>query len=50
MEINEFEDVLGVMPVEDIVEGRFVLFTSHTFSNDFGSDTDLPGVDFRATN
>lgn len=44
MEINEFEKVLGVMPVEDIVEGRFVLFTSHTFSSDFGSDTDLPGV------
>jgi len=44
LEINEFEDVLGVMPVEDIVEGRFVLFTSHSFSNDFGSDTDLPGV------
>src|SRR3972149_3980732 len=32
------------MPVEDIVEGRFVLFTSHTFSADFGSETDLPGV------
>lgn len=44
MEINEFEDVLGVMPVEDVVEGRFVLFTSHSFSSDFGSDTDLPGV------
>ena len=44
MEIREFEDVLGVMPVEDIVEGRFVLFTSHTFSADFGSETDLPGV------
>lgn len=44
MEINKFEDVLGVMPVEDIVEGRFVLLTSHSFSNDFGSETDLPGV------
>jgi len=44
MEINEFEDVLGVMPVEDIPEGRFVLFTSHTFSQNFGSETDLPGV------
>lgn len=44
MEINKFEDVIGVMPVEDIVEGRFVCLTSHTFSNDFGSETDLPGV------
>ena len=44
MEINQFDDVLGVMPVEDVVEGRFVLFTSHSFSSDFGSDTDLPGV------
>jgi hypothetical protein len=43
MEINHFETVLGVMPVEDIVEGRFVCLTSHTFSNDFGSDTDIPG-------
>lgn len=49
MEINQFEDVLGVMPVEDIVEGRFVLFTSHTFSQDFGSETDLPGVKLPAT-
>ena len=50
MEINEFNSVLGVMPTEDIVEGRFVLLTSHSFSSDFGSQTDLPGVDFRATN
>lgn len=44
MEINGFEDVIGVMPTEDVVEGRFVLLTSHTFSSDFGSDSDLPGV------
>jgi hypothetical protein len=44
MEINDFDEVLGVMPVEDIVEGRFVCLTSHGFSNDFGSETDLPGV------
>ena len=44
MEINRFEDVLGVMPVEDIAEGRFVLLTSHSFSQNFGSETDLPGV------
>jgi len=44
MEINRFEDVLGVIPTEDIVEGRFVLMTSHTYDHDFGSQTDLPGV------
>nr|WP_295383700.1 hypothetical protein [Pseudoxanthomonas sp.] len=44
MEINRFEDVLGVMPTEDIVEGRFVLLTSHSFSQDFGSEADLAGV------
>jgi hypothetical protein len=44
MEINEFEDVLGVIPVEDVVEGRFVLLCAQTFTYDFGSLTDLPGV------
>lgn len=44
MEINQFEEVLGVMPTENITEGRFVLMTSHSFSQDFGSETDLPGV------
>jgi len=44
MEINRFEDVIGVVPTEDIVEGRFVLMTSHTYDHDFGSQTDLPGV------
>lgn len=49
MEINQFDDVLGVMPVADVVEGRFVVLTSHTFSSDFGSDTDLPGAKVPAT-
>lgn len=49
MEINKFEEVLGVMPVANIVEGRFVLLTSHTFSQDFGSETDLPGAKVPAT-
>lgn len=44
MEINRFEDVLGVVPVENVVEGRFVLLTSHSFSYDFGSRTDLAGA------
>lgn len=49
MEINRFEDVLGVMPIADVVEGRFVVLTSHTFSQDFGSETDLAGAKVPAT-
>jgi hypothetical protein len=44
MQINEFDDVMGVIPTEDIVEGRFVLLTEHNFSHDFGSQEDLVGV------
>lgn len=44
MEINRFNDVLGVVTTENIPEGRFVLLTSHSFSEDFGSLEDLPGV------
>jgi hypothetical protein len=44
MEINRFDDVLGVIPTEDIVEGRFVLLTDHDFSLDFGSVVDVVGV------
>jgi hypothetical protein len=49
MEINQFDEVLGVMPTQDITEGRFVLLCAHTFSQDFGSETDLPGVKLPAT-
>lgn len=49
MEINGFEDVRGVMPTQDIVEGRFVLLTSHTFSQDFGSEADIPGAKLPTT-
>lgn len=49
MELNKFEKVMGVIPVADVVEGRFVLLTSHSFDNDFGSDTDLPGAKVPAT-
>lgn len=44
MEINRFSDVLGVVTTEAITEGRFVLLTSHSESQDFGSLEDLPGV------
>jgi len=43
MEINEFEIVYGVIPVEDIKEGRFVLLTTQGFDNVWGGGTDLPG-------
>ena len=49
MEINAFEDVIGVIANEDMVEGRFVVLTSHTFSIDFGSQEDLPGAKLPAT-
>lgn len=45
MEINRFEDVVGVRTTEDIVEGRFVIFTAHNSGGLFMNvDADLPGV------
>jgi hypothetical protein len=44
MELNNFDEVEGVVTTEDIVEGRFVLMCEHTWTNDFGSMADLPGV------
>jgi hypothetical protein len=49
MEINKFYDIKGVIPTEDIVEGRMVVLTSHTHNYDFGSKTDLPGCKVPAT-
>ncbi len=50
MEINKVNgDILGVVANEDIVEGRMVCLTSHSFDNDFGSQTDLPGVKLPTT-
>lgn len=43
MEINEIHDVYGVIPVEDIKEGRFVLLTTQGFSGVFGGWTNVPG-------
>lgn len=42
--INKFSDIIGAVATENIVEGRMVLLTSHSFSHDFGSRTDLPGI------
>ena len=45
MEIRKYTDIVGVVVVEDIVEGRMVLLTANTPGGyDFGSRTDLPGV------
>lgn len=45
MEINDYGDTrLGVVATENVVEGRMGLLTSHSWSTDFGSQTDLPGV------
>jgi hypothetical protein len=49
MEINRFEDVLGVVTTEDIVEGRFVVLTPSSETYDFGSQEDLAGVKYPAT-
>lgn len=49
MEINRFEEVMGVIPTADVVEGRMGLVTSHTFTHDFGSRTDLMGFKVPAT-
>jgi hypothetical protein len=47
MEINLIpvgDNPQGALAVENMPEGRCVVLTSHTWDNDFGSDTDLPGV------
>lgn len=49
MEINKFEDVLGVVAQADTVEGRFVVLTTNAFSHNFGSDADLAGAVVPAT-
>lgn len=50
MEINKVNgDILPVVVNEDMVEGRMVCLTSHTFNVDFGSQTDLPAVKLPST-
>lgn len=45
MEINRFEDVIGVVPQADIVEGRFVVLTTNGMGGDFiNINEDLPGA------
>lgn len=49
MEINRLDEVMGVVPTADVVEGRMGILVTHTFSYDFGSRTDLPGFRIPAT-
>jgi hypothetical protein len=49
MEINKFEDVVGVIPTANVVEGRFVLLTAHHWTSDFGSKEDVPGCKVPST-
>ena len=50
MEIKGYKDeIVGVVPTADIVEGRVGLLVGHSFSHDFGSRTDLPGFRVPAT-
>jgi hypothetical protein len=45
MEKNHYGDtILGVVATENIVEGRLVLLTSHSYSRNYGSQEDLPGI------
>jgi len=49
MEINSYEEITGVITTADVVDGRFGVLTSHSFTHDFGSRTDLPGFKVPAT-
>jgi hypothetical protein len=50
MEINKLgEQIQGVVPTADVVEGKFGLLTTHVWSYDWGSLTDLPGWKVPAT-
>lgn len=49
MEINQFENVKGCIATADVVEGRFVILTSHSESYGFGSPEGLLGARVPAT-
>lgn len=50
MEINRFEQVIGVRLTADVVEGRFVCLTAHNLGGDFMNvDADVPGAKVPAT-
>jgi len=49
VEINKFSDIIGVVATQNIPEGRMVCLTSHSFTYNYGSKTDLAGVKLPAT-
>lgn len=50
MEINRFEDVIGVVAQADVVEGRFVVMVANALGGLFMNvDSDLPGAKVPAT-
>lgn len=50
MEINRFEDVIGVVAQADVVEGRFVVLTANTMGGlIMNVNDDLPGAKVPAT-
>lgn len=50
MEINKLGDrIYGVVPTANVVEGKFGLLGTHSWTYDFGSNTDLPGWHVPAT-
>lgn len=50
MEINRIEGrIESVVTVSGLVEGRMVYMTSHSYSQNYGSLSDLPGVDYPRT-
>ncbi len=49
MEINRFEDVIGLVAQADVVEGRFVVLTQNLSEPTKTSNTDLPGAKVPAT-
>jgi hypothetical protein len=50
MEINRFEEVVGVRVTEDIVEGRFVVLTAHNLGGAIMNvDADVPGAKLPTT-
>ena len=49
MEINRFEDVIGVVAQADVVEGRFVVLTTNASEPSATENPDLPGARVPAT-
>jgi hypothetical protein len=43
LEINNFENVVGLIPTADVMEGKFVTIVPHTHTSDFGSKEDVMG-------